>query len=176
MHIFLTGSIQVGKSTIINQVLKELGLIPGGFRTFSGPFADGSRDLYIAPAGAENPLMDDAHRVGRRFGLGRFQVYPQAFDEAGVDILAQGRGFPLILMDEIGFMESAAPSFQQAVLKVLSGDIPVLGVLRLADTPFISQIRAHSKVSLLLVEADNRADIYEQVLRKLAHLKPGIKK
>ena len=53
MHIFLTGDVQVGKSTIIKKTLAALKLRDiGGFRSISVPdLPDGAMSVYLIQAG-----------------------------------------------------------------------------------------------------------------------------
>ena len=61
MHVFLTGPVQIGKSTLIAAALDALQPERlGGFRTVSAkPEADGSRPVYLHPAAAQDLLHDD---------------------------------------------------------------------------------------------------------------------
>ena len=36
MHLFLTGSVQIGKTTALNKTLELLKVTPGGFRSYFG--------------------------------------------------------------------------------------------------------------------------------------------
>ena len=40
MHLFLTGSVQIGKTTALNKTLELLKVTPGGFRSYFGRTAD----------------------------------------------------------------------------------------------------------------------------------------
>ncbi len=161
-HIFLTGNLQVGKSTIIHKVIEESGIIAGGFRTVGGNYAkDGSSDVFLLGMN-ENPAPDRI--VAHRFGCGRGRtVYPEVFDTVGPRLL--GDSSPsLIIMDELGFMEKDAVQFQNAVLSTLDGSVPVLGVIRNMQTPFLDEVRAHPKVDVIIVTEENRAEVLQQVL------------
>ena len=76
MHVFLTGPVQIGKSTLIAAALDALGV----FRTVSAkPEADGSRPVYLHPAAAQDLLCGAQNRVGiRRPELG-IASFPDAF-------------------------------------------------------------------------------------------------
>ena len=83
MHIFLTGDVQVGKSTIIRKTLLALQLQAiGGFRSISVPdLPDGAISVYLIPAGDEHPMMGNWNRVGIRKGCGRgIEKIPEAFE------------------------------------------------------------------------------------------------
>ncbi len=167
MHIFLTGEPHIGKSTIIQKVLAELRILPGGFLTFSGNDAqDGSSDVYIQAAGAKETELSPANRIGCRYGNGVYQSFPEIFDTLGVTLLSQ-TGFPLILMDELGFMENKACLFQNKVLSVLDQKIPVLGVIKRKPLPFLDSVRNHPQVSLLEITKQNRDEQLYHVLSLL---------
>lgn len=169
MHIFLTGDVQVGKSTIIRKTLLALQLQAiGGFRSISVPdLPDGAMSVYLIPAGDEHPMMGDWNRVGIRKGCGRgIGKFPEAFERAGVQALVDAENMPLILMDEVGRMESAAARFSARILELLNGDTPILGVVqKIADTPLTNAIRTHPNVHVLTVTKENREELAGEVLR-----------
>lgn len=70
---------------------------------------------------------------------------PEAFDRCAGLIEHAGPG-GLLLLDELGPMESRSPRFCQAVLNALDGDTPILAWVRDLDTPFLAAVRSHSKV------------------------------
>ena len=169
MHIFLTGDVQVGKSTIIKKTLAALKLRDiGGFRSVSVPdLPDGAMSVYLIPARDEHPMMGDWNRVGIRKGCGRgIEKIPEAFERAGVQALVDAENMPLILMDEVGRMESAAARFSARILELLNGDTPILGVVqKIADTKLTNAIRQHPNVRVLTVTKENREKLAEEVLR-----------
>ncbi len=162
-HIFLTGNIQVGKSTIIQKVIHELDISPGGFRTSWGdPFPDGSSDLFLL---GMNEAPSSGKIIAHRFGSGRgLTVFPEIFDAVGSHLLTEACSSSLIIMDELGFIEKDAAGFQNAVLSTLNGSVPVLGVVRNMQTPFLDQVRTHPNVDVIFVTKENREEIFQQVL------------
>jgi nucleoside-triphosphatase len=157
MHVFLTGEIGVGKSTVIGKVLAELDIRPGGFVTGFGPErASPDRRLYLNPAW-EELAYDEAHAVAR-FGEG-FPPRPDsvAFDQLGSGYLVSCRTWArLLLMDELGPLEREARHFQRAVLLAINGPIPILGVLKQSGHPWMDAIIRHPAVTVLPVTAANR--------------------
>ena len=81
----------------------------------------------------------------------------------GVALLEQA-GPPLILMDELGFMENEAHVFQQKVLEILDGNIPVLGVIKPQSFPFLDKVRNHPKVKVLDITTENREEKFCELL------------
>ena len=66
-------------------------------------------------------------------------------------------------MDELGFLESDAIVFKRTVLSKLAANIPVFGVLRQGDVPWLACIKRNPKVTLFNVDEKNR-DSLPQVL------------
>jgi nucleoside-triphosphatase len=172
MHLFLTGEIQVGKSTIINKAVQSLGRPVGGFRTVAGNYApDGSSDIFIISTGDKMNCCNDSNRVAHRTGVpGKgFTTFPQVFDTVGASLLRRAGEYPLIIMDELGFMESRALEFQKAVFERLDEDVPVLGVVKPMKTDFLDRIRAHEKVNILSVDVFNREDVLKGILDRMPY-------
>ncbi len=132
MKIFLTGGRGVGKSTALRRALAGCGLRIGGFMTdFGKTRYEENKSLWLLPW-SETPDFS-AGVLCARMGPGGRQVFPEAFDGAGSELLRAAAGDPacdLILMDELGFLEADAPRFRASVLSVLTGPKPVLGVVR----------------------------------------------
>lgn len=168
MHIFLTGEVQCGKSTIIDKVLQ---LLPqkkvGGFRTFSVLGEDGLFAVYIAAAGKPLPPLSEDNRVGLRLGKGKGLIgYTEVFERRGVEILAD-KDADIILMDEIGSMENKAHLFRAEVLRLLDGDTPILGVIKPRSLLLPDLVRNHPKVTVFAVTEDNRDTLPEQIAELL---------
>lgn len=172
MHIFLTGDVQVGKSTIINKTLAALKIErPGGFRSVSVPdLPDGAMSVYLLAAAEKAPAMGDFNCVGIRKGCGRgIEKFPQAFETAGVQALKNAEQSRLILMDEVGRMESAAAQFSARMEALLDGSVPILGVVqKIADTPLTNAIRTHPNVRVLTVTKENCEQMAQEVLRLIS--------
>lgn len=169
-HLFLTGPLQIGKTTAINRALQ---LLPpfrlGGFRTVTVPteIPRALGELYLLPAQAPL-LLDRYHLLAIRWGNGRANLFPATFEQSGVEILASTPAdAALLLMDELGVMENAAPAFCRAVLTRLDGDIPILGVVKAKPGPLLDAVRAHPRVCLLEVDRTNRDRLPEQIARRL---------
>jgi len=163
VNVFLTGPIQVGKSTAIRRFLSASGLVYDGFLTFFEDVA-GGRDLYISPANVERlprSLVARMRREGEGFSR---EVLTEAFDTAGLDILkASGRG-QIVIMDEIGDLEIHAARFGQAVLDALDGPVPILGVIKQAATgPLARAARSHEKTQLIEVGVENRDEMPQRI-------------
>lgn len=159
MHVFLTGAVQAGKSTVINKTIAGLPLeLLGGFRTVSAATAipNALAEVYIVPAWEEAPQLNRDRLIGVRWGAGESTAFPQSFETGGLAVLNAARQANLLLMDELGFMESQAPRFRQAVLDRLDEETPILGAIKPQANPWLDAVRNHPSVKLLSVTLANR--------------------
>jgi nucleoside-triphosphatase len=156
-HIFLTGEIQVGKSTVIQKTLQLLNVKYGGFRTYFGTArGNPNRCLYIN--NASHPATYNDTNIVARFSPGSPpEISPERFDTLGTGYIQEARKTArLIIMDELGNLENQASLFQRAVLDALDGDVPILGVVKFSATGWVDEIRNHPKVRMELVTEENR--------------------
>ena len=165
MPLFLTGPRGIGKSTALRRALASAGQCPGGIMTvFDAPRGSVEKRLWLLPWSREPDYAAGA--VCARMGPEGRKVFPEVFDTLGVQLLeaAEGEeGTPLIVLDELGFLEAGALRFRETVLRLLRGPKPVLGVVRQGlgvwkDAPL---------GKLLEVTAENREEIPTQILEWL---------
>ena len=168
MHVFLTGQIQVGKSTIIRKwLVAHPHLKVGGFLTvWNGDRREPDTSLHIVPADGtvrttrENMIKSFRWETNGR----RVTDYPEVYDAVGPVILERSRGCDVIIMDEIGPGENEALAFHRAVLNTLNGDVPVLGVVRALPGVLTDAVRAHEMVRTVTVTVENREAVLAELL------------
>lgn len=164
VHLFLTGEVQVGKSTLLRALLERLALPACGFCT-CWAVCGGEERLHLLPWGAARrctPENAAACRVDRRA-----QAMSGRFDRLGPPLLVPRKGSRVLVMDELGFLEREEKAFQRAVLGALDGPLPVLGVIKPRQTPFLDAVRAHPRTRAVLVTEENRDTLLEKVLLPL---------
>lgn len=133
MHILLTGERQAGKSFLIRRLLGEQTRPVYGFITkMEGEREDGLRPVYMHPAWEKQEEWTYAKEnlVGLCGKERVKEIFPRVFETMGVALLKEAKGDGLLVMDELGYMESTALLFTQEVLKTLAGDIPVLAAVK----------------------------------------------
>lgn len=160
-HLFLTGEKGVGKSTLLKKILKELSGPIGGFFTV--------RRFGVFP---KEPDLATVHllRAGTQEGPSEKNLLfvcgqqdPQTkerFELLGCQALQSANEARWIVMDEVGPHEEQAQKFREAVLQILDGEVPVLGVLQKADSVFLKEIAEHSAVQVITVTEDDRESIF----------------
>ena len=133
-HLFLSGPIGCGKTTMINNALGEKLKLAGGFVTVRIREDDGSLIGYdMLPAAAMGGVEGF---VGERFL--DYSVKPpihnnEVFRVTGVRLLREAEYYPFALLDEFGGFEIVIPEFREALLDFLSSDVPCIGVLKCFD-------------------------------------------
>lgn len=164
MHFFLTGEIQVGKTTIIQKTLFMLQIRAGGFQTYFGDDRGmPNRFLYLSDAALPRTYEQEA-AVARFQGKQGAEVFTERFEEYGTMLIQKAKNqADIIVMDECGNLENQAYLFQQEILEALDGNIPILGVVKLSSTGWTERIRNHSNVSLLSVTQENRNQLPGQI-------------
>ena len=160
MHIFLTGEIQVGKSTVLAKTLKLLNIRCGGFKTYFG--ADrGSEERCLYLNSIVEPDNYDLKNTVVQFRKDADPlVLTEKFNSTGVELIKSARDqSDLIVMDECGNFEREALAFQREIIKTLDHNEPVFGVVKLASSGWTDLIRNHQKVKMITVAKQNRDEL-----------------
>ena len=162
MHLFLTGSVQIGKTTALNKTLELLKVTPGGFRSYFGEDRKSPcRYLYMSSAAEPRAFTPDHAIV--KFGQDEngapVRTILPSFEELGLQYLSEASSYPLIVLDECGRLEQKLPCFRARVLELLDGDTPILGDMRQEAMGWLEDIRNHPKVQLITVTEQNRNDL-----------------
>ena len=152
MNVFLTGNVQVGKSTAIKRFLEKENISPLGFTTHldrsTGLLTikiigkDGDREIKAAaPIGGSRPVPDI-----------------KAFDRAGKMLTDMDTSdCDMLIMDELGFMERDAHVFTDAVPAMLDRGIRTVGVLRnKPDGPFWDMLHERDDTVILTVDEEKQ--------------------
>lgn len=162
----LTGRPGVGKTTCLRQALELLEVPAGGFFT-EEIREQGKRTGFalLTLDGRRATLAHTACVSGPR--VGKYRVNLDALEGVGIPaIRAAVRAGRLVVIDEIGKMEMAAPAFRDAVEEALQSPVIVLGTILMASHPWADLIKAHPAVRLIEATRANR----ESLPRRLAGL------
>ncbi len=157
-HLFLTGEKQVGKSTILRKLLENRDDV-GGFLTVRRCDDSGNMAVHMLRIDPK----DDCCAENRLFICGE-SASAERFDTLGCEILASSRQCRILVMDELGRKERDSRKFQQAVLDLLDGEIPIYGVLQRADSAFLQRVAEHSAVQVVEVTKENRDELLKLLI------------
>lgn len=152
MHVFISGRDELDKSAIIDRVLTLSGYKKiAGFRNqcLQSTIEHARSEVYIEPVYAD-PIKDDNHLIGVMWEDDVYTAFPEVFEHGGCRILdSVPNDAEVIVMDELGVFEAAAPVFCASVLRCLDGETPVIGALPRKDTPFLDAVRQHPNVKVI---------------------------
>lgn len=162
-HVFLTGPKQIGKSTVIRQVLSRFSGSVGGFYTVKmNGYLDSGFSVHLFSPG-EPGIPTEQNFL---FACGKPDKNSDSrFNQMGSDRLRHSADSSLILMDELGPHEAGAKEFHHTVLDTLDGPVPVLGVLQAPADTFWPDIVSRPDVLILEISEENRSQ--ESLLQRI---------
>ena len=164
MHALIVGEQGVGKSTLIARVRQGLSRTEAGLETVREAALAGDRGapVYIYRVGEPRSRSD--RNLAAYVRQGGREVFPRVFDRFAGFLEEDAPKGSLIVLDELGFLESASPRFCDAVLRVLDGPVPVIAAVKPADTPFLRAVRGHRNGRVFRIDRENRDALAETVL------------
>ena len=165
-HIIICGERQVGKSTLVERLLKEINLPVYGVITKSmKQREDGYHEIYMFRASDKERIPRDENFLADCNSIDR-HVNKEIFETLGVQYLSEAKDDGIIVMDELGFMEADCERFTSAVLNRFDGDIPVIATVKSThpEVEFLNRVRSHPKAELYMITKENRDELYEQLL------------
>ncbi|MBE6032057.1 MAG: hypothetical protein E7224_02530 [Clostridiales bacterium] len=165
MHTLIVGPRHVGKSTLIRRVLEEIGRPVFGFETKkedSLATEEKGSPVYIYDAGKERVQTAEnlvGHCKNKCFG-----TMKETFDRYAPKLMGPVPEGHIVLLDEIGFMESESEAFCGAVMHLLDGDAPVIAAVKDKDFPFLEAVRSHPNCKCFYIDEENRNELFPEVL------------
>ena len=164
----LTGRPGVGKTTCLKTVLALLQVPAGGF--FTEEIRERGRRLGFAllTLDGRREILAHVDRPGEP-RIGKYGVNLDALNRVGIPAIRDAaREGHLVVIDEIGKMEMAAPAFRQAVEEILQGPVTVLGTILTASHPWADRIKVRPTVQLFEVTLGNRESLPRRLVELLA--------
>ena len=161
--ILLIGRRRSGRSSMIRALLQGISAPVFGYETVTMACrADGYHEIYLYPYGQKLREKREENHAGDCNTRQRV-VFTQVFDRLGSRCLT-GNNDGILVLDEIGFMESGAADFCQTVLGCLSGPLPVLAAVRAGiETPFLQQVTGHPNVRCFDMDPERFDEIYREL-------------
>jgi len=169
-NLFLTGRPGVGKTTVIQRVLRQLPpLRLSGFTTAEIRGPRGRLGFHATALGGRQIVL--AHvDLPSRYRVSRYGVDVAAFEQEIVPLLDSGRGdVDLFIVDEIGKMECFSAAFCTSVRRLLQDERPLLGTIALRGPAFIQEVRGRPDLDLLEVTPINREALPGEIATRLGH-------
>ncbi|MFN2108261.1 MAG: nucleoside-triphosphatase [Anaerolineae bacterium] len=164
--LLLTGHPGIGKTTIIRNVIAQVGNKAGGFYTeeIVGP---GGRKGFrlITPDGKETIMAHVDLRSPKTLTVGRYGVDVKALERVGIAALRRAmQEKKLVIVDEIGTMELYSRAFCDAVMLAILGPTPVLGTIMSHSHPESDVFKTLAQVTLWEVNRTTRDGLTGKVM------------
>ncbi len=77
----------------------------------------------------------------------------------------QAKKDQIIVLDEIGVMESKSEAFQKAIFQLLDGPAIVVAAVREKHTDFLDKVKNHPDNKCFEIDESNRETVYEELRR-----------
>lgn len=166
---FLTGKPRIGKTTLIKNIVKELGPhLCGGFYT------EEIRDISNRIGFKCVTLTGDSEEIASvqsssSIRIGRYGIDIASFEKIALHALKNSlESKRIIVIDEVGFMQMLSTSFQEMVYNIVSKKHHiVLGTIPLHSHPRIDIIKRLPGIRIINVNEDNRDRATQIVVRDI---------
>jgi nucleoside-triphosphatase THEP1/ADP-ribose pyrophosphatase YjhB (NUDIX family) len=161
----LTGKPRAGKSTIIKNLIEEIGTdICGGFYTEEITNSDDRIGFRCVSINGESVEIANVESLSKN-RVGRYGINIEKFDEFAMNILQEAlRTKRIIVIDEIGFMQMLSNSFKEIVQEIVSSKKIVLGTIPLDSHPEIDKIKYLKEAKIISVNEFNRDKVSEYLV------------
>ena len=163
-NIFVTGSIKIGKTTVVNKVLERLGQIKtGGFKTVP-IFENGIRKGFALESfdGKKKLFAHVDLQSSLKFDIYKYDV--SVFENFGTMVLERSlKNSELIVLDEMGVMEKQTKKFIKLILQCLNAPQPVLGAFQKRALWFLDILKERQDTKIFFIDEENRDTIHEEI-------------
>jgi len=170
-NFLLTGPKKIGKSTILSRVFEFFPTVSiGGVVTEPVENNGGITTGYqIRDYNNQQLKKIFAHIDWKKATrMAQFGVNPEVFNTYGKSWIEMALfNYQIIVIDELGFMESQAFEFQQAVFECLDSSQIVCGVIKQKANPFLQKITDRSDVLISQVTTENRASLVDYLVKQI---------
>jgi nucleoside-triphosphatase len=162
-NYFLTGMPKAGKTTVLWELvneLKENGLVVGGFLSPDEKH-HGTRTAFhvIDVQSGKKAVLADVKGDGPK--VSKYHVNIKSFERIAVPAMKKCRQCDVMVIDEIGRMETKSKKFRQELDNILDSDTPLIASL---GPDYVKKFGALGEV--LRVTPSNREAIHKRLLRE----------
>lgn len=169
-NILLTGHTGVGKTTLLYKIIERLNLSIGGFKVdrYINQIGSTETKTFILSSlfnGIDNFIIAKLRSTDSSFDM---NIFPEEFEKASIAVMNRSiMERDVIVLDEIGVMESNSPLFKQSIIDSFESPKLVIGILKDRDAPFLNSIRNRDDVDIINVTCENRSSLLQTILDML---------
>jgi nucleoside-triphosphatase len=174
MKILLTGLPKAGKSTILEKFKKNYKGNIAGVISHAIKAEDGSRVGFEAESmqGERRIFAHKTQIKSDNIMGGKYALNVDGINNFIVPEMKKGLedNNILVLLDEIGRIQSFSDLFLQTTRDLLNSQAPLLGTIVYDPEPWSLEFKEHPDVVLITVSEENRDTLTEQLLLIFSHL------
>lgn len=164
MNLFLTGPVQVGKTTLLNSIIQTLNAKTYGY--YTKPYSNNNSVIGYKMFDYTSTI--EPFIIGIKDTPTTCQPIIENFETKGVSLLnAALESNEVIILDELGVLESKAYQFQEKVHECLDSRKLVLGVIKKKHSTFLNQIRKRKDMIIIEVTPENRDYLLDEIMNIL---------
>jgi nucleoside-triphosphatase len=146
----------VGKTTLLERVVKELNVPVGGFYTQEIREEGVRVGFRLITWDGKSGVFSHVN-FQSRYRVGKYGVDVKALEEIGVPAIVEAiKHARLIAIDELARMELFSQAFEKSVLHALDSKISVMATIQERPHPFLDRVRQRSDIQLFTVTLENR--------------------
>lgn len=158
--VLFTGPPGCGKSTLIEEILRETQRPSTGFFTREMREKGRRVGFSINTLDGEKGIL--AHQsIRSKYRVGKYGVNLADIDQIAVPAMIPSSEDVMVVIDEIGKMECFSHPFRNTVIRILNSVNPLLGSIPSRGSTFIEQIKKRRDILLIEVSEKNRNSLAE---------------
>lgn len=187
-NIFISGKKRVGKSSLMRELYFSLSLDVAGFFTqriygkdkdvcafrlvdFANVDKNKRKTYTLEIHGAQLHAPNFALEYPNTFFRNDANIFDtkRVFDEAGANILKLGikSKKPMLIIDEIGRLESGSKAHLSALKSALDSPKILLGVLQLGDYELLNSIKNRADCKIFYMDESNVEEVRVDIINHL---------
>ena len=167
MNILITGEPGIGKTTLIVQILeviKDLHVV--GFYTREIRQGGIRKGFELIDLSGRKRLLSHVN-FKSPYRVGRYGVDIKGFDQFLEGIEFFDPLTDVVVIDEIGKMESFSITFNTLIGRLLDSETSVIATVALKDTGIIGSMKNRPDIKLFKMARDNRSSLLNDIMSLL---------
>lgn len=169
-HIFMTGQMRVGKSTVIKKITRKLlykNLNIDGYYTIA--VRDEKQIVGYSICDFDGKQVDFAHiDLKSNLKFDKYYIDPSIFEDVAVAIMERSlKNADILVLDEIGVIEKNSMHFRSKLLECLDSSLKIIGVYQNRAKWFERVLDSRSDCKIIQVDRENRDQIHNEILKEM---------
>lgn len=162
IHILICGPRGAGKTTLIARIITETALPVCGYKTAVDSIsADGIKTICMFP-------VNSGKKEGTVIGHSKNKVLDvnyDTFEDLGIRLVTERPDNAILIMDEIGYMETGSERFCREVIEAFDSNVYIIAAIKADDCghEYLQMIKSHPSAAVFDLNESNRQHVYDAV-------------